>query len=196
MNTTPDPFDHGWWLASRSSGIVALVAISLSVVFGLMMANGLPRRPGANRLLLSLHEASALSGLVALAVHGITLLGDPFLHPSLKDIAVPFSISFKSTYVALGIIGGWIAIILGLTFYARRRIGPKLWRKVHRATIIAWVLSVIHTLGAGSDGGENWLRITMLVTGIPIVFLFLRRTVPGDPKREAAARSRLADAGI
>jgi sulfoxide reductase heme-binding subunit YedZ len=193
---TPDPLDHGWWLASRSAGIVALVAISLSVIFGLMMANGLPRRPGANKLLVSLHEASALAGLVALAIHGVTLLGDPFLHPTFKEIVVPFTIAFKPVYVGLGIIGGWIAAILGLTFYARKRIGPKLWRKVHRATIIAWVLSVIHTLGSGTDANEQWLRVSMLAMGIPIVFLFLRRTVPGDPKREAAARARLADAGI
>ena len=192
----PNPIDHGWWLASRSAGIVALVAISLSVIFGLMMANGLPRRPGANKLLVSLHEASALAGLIALAVHGVTLLGDPFLHPTFKEIVVPFTIPFKPVYVGLGIIGGWIAAILGLTYYARKRIGPKLWRKVHRATIIAWVLSIIHTLGSGTDAKEQWLRVTMLAMGIPIVFLFLRRTVPGDPKREAAARARLADAGI
>ena len=49
----PDPFEYGWWLASRSSGIVALLAISISVIIGLMMANGLPRKPGAKRQLLA-----------------------------------------------------------------------------------------------------------------------------------------------
>ena len=192
----PDPFDHGWWLASRSSGIVALVLCAVSVSFGLMMANGLPRRPGANKLLISLHEATALSGIVALGVHGLTLLGDPFLHPSLTEIAIPFTIDFKTTWVGLGIISGWIAIFLGLTFYVRKQIGPKLWRKLHRLTILVWVLSLIHTIKAGTDRDELWLQLTMLVTGIPIVFLFLRRTVPGDPKREAAARAALTDAGI
>ena len=192
----PDPFDHGWWLASRSAGVVAVVALAISVIFGLMMANGLPRRPGATRLLISLHESTALAGLVALAVHGVALLGDQFLHPSFLQIAVPWTIDFKPTYVALGIISGWIATILGLSFYVRKRIGPKLWRKLHRATILAWVLSVIHTLGSGTDGHEWWLQGTLFVTGVPIVFLFLRRTVPGDPKREAATRAALPNAGI
>ena len=40
------------------------------------------------------------------------------------------------------------------------------------------------------------MQVMMVVTGVPIVFLFLRRTVPGDPKREAAQRAALADAGI
>ena len=192
----PDPLDHAWWLASRSAGIAALVAISLSVILGLLMANGLPRRPGATRLLLSMHEAAALSGLIALAVHGVTLLGDPFLHPTVRDILVPLSISFKPVWVALGIAGGWMAAVLGLTYYARKRIGARLWRRVHRATILAWALSVAPTLGSGPDAREPWLQGAMLLTAVPIVFLFLRRVVPGDPKREAAARARLADAGV
>src|SRR6185503_9610458 len=43
----PNPLDYGWWLASRSAGVVALIAVSISVIVGLLMANGLPRRPGA-----------------------------------------------------------------------------------------------------------------------------------------------------
>ena len=34
---------------------------------------------------------------------------------------------------------------------ARKRIGAKLWRKLHRATIAVYVLAVVHTLGAGTD---------------------------------------------
>ena len=33
----------------------------------------------------------------------------------------------------------------------------------------------------------------MLTGSVVIVFLFLRRTVPGDPKREAARRAATAD---
>ena len=40
--TGPDPLDYGWWLASRSAGIVAILAVSVSVIIGLLMANGLP----------------------------------------------------------------------------------------------------------------------------------------------------------
>ena len=44
--TAPDPLNYGWWLASRSAGIVALVAASASVIIGLLMANGLLQGPG------------------------------------------------------------------------------------------------------------------------------------------------------
>ena len=59
MTSAPNPLEHGWWIASRSAGVVSLLAITLSVILGLLMANGLPRRKGANRVMLSLHESTA-----------------------------------------------------------------------------------------------------------------------------------------
>jgi sulfoxide reductase heme-binding subunit YedZ len=194
MTSVPRPLDHGWWIASRSAGVVALVALTASVILGLLMANGLPRRRGAGRALLALHESTALAGLVAIAVHGLTLLGDPWLHATLWRIAVPGTISYRPLWTGLGIAGGWIAAALGLSFYARRHIGAKLWRRLHRATVLAWALGVAHTLGAGTDAGERWLRAPMLAGAAVVVFLFLRRVVPGDPKREAARRAASADA--
>ena len=193
MTEAPNPLEHGWWIASRSAGVVSLLAVTLSVILGLLMANGLPRRKGANRVMLSLHESTALAGLVALAIHGITLLGDPWMNPTLAQLAVPFTIDYRPVWTGLGIIAGWLAIGLGLSFYARARIGAKRWRKLHRATVLAWALGLAHTIGGGTDGSERWLQVTMLATAVPIVFLFLRRTVPGDPKREAARRAALAD---
>ena len=95
------------------------------------------------RRLVSVHEATALAGLVAIAVHGITLLGDAFIHPTLAQIAVPFTLDYRPGFTGLGIIAGWLAVFLGLSFYARRWIGAKRWRSLHRATIAR--------LGAGRD---------------------------------------------
>ena len=171
-----DPMTHAWWLASRASGIVALVLITLSVGIGLSMAGRMLRRPGAKRTLMALHEQLALAGLTAIAVHGITLLGDGFLNPGIAGIAVPFAIGYKPFFVGLGIIGGYLAAALGLSFYARRRIGPRLWRKLHRATFLVWLLGLVHTLGAGSDAKEPWLAGFMLVTAVPMVMLLGART--------------------
>jgi sulfoxide reductase heme-binding subunit YedZ len=77
---------------------------------------------------------------------------------------------------------------LGLSFYARRRIGAKLWRKLHRATILVYVLAIVHTLGAGTDASEPWLRIAMAVTGAPILYLLVVRLLPAP--RAQRRRSR------
>jgi sulfoxide reductase heme-binding subunit YedZ len=184
---TRDPMDYGWWLASRASGIVALALIALSVGVGLAMAGKAFRRPGLPRRLMALHEHAALAGLIAIAVHGITLLGDRWLHPGPAGISIPFVMDYRPPYTGLGIVAGYLAAALGLSFYARKRIGAKLWRKLHKATIAVYVLAVVHTLGAGSD--VAWLRPAMVITGAPILYLLTLRMLPQRARGERRTRT-------
>jgi ferredoxin-NADP reductase len=188
---SPDPAEFGWWLASRAAGVVALLCITVSVGVGLAMAGRL--RPSLARTLLSVHQQTALVGLVAIAVHGITLLGDRFLKPTVGDIVVPFTSAHEPLWTGLGVTGGWLAAILGLSFWARHRIGAALWRKLHRATILVYVLSVAHVLGAGTDAAESWMRALLLTTGAPILFLFVMRVLTPRP---ASAFRRFCVAGV
>jgi sulfoxide reductase heme-binding subunit YedZ len=183
--------DYAWWLASRASGIVALVLIALSVAIGLGMAARAFRKPGLPKLMIAIHEHAALAALVAIAVHGITLLGDHWLAPGLLGITVPFVIDHEPVFTGLGIIGGYLAAILGLTFYVRRRIGTKRWRNLHRLTPVVYVLGVIHTIGSGSDAGTVWMTVVLLATGTPILYLGILRALPTpvSPRPSAAARA-------
>jgi len=183
-----DPSEYGWWLAGRASGVVALVLITISVAIGLTMASKLVRARGVGPVLAKVHEHTALAGLIAIAVHGITLLGDKWLDPGVEGILVPFTIDYEPFFVGLGIIGGYLAALLGLTFYMRRRIGPKLWRKAHRATVLVWALGIAHTAGAGTDAGSPWLREFMVLTGVPIAALFAVRTFKRPAPRQVPAR--------
>lgn len=181
--------DHLWWLASRASGLVALALITISVGLGLTMAGRIMRAPGRARVLTAIHEQTALAGLVAIAVHGVTLLGDAFLNPGIAGIAVPGAIDYRPLWTGLGIGAGYLAAILGLTFYIRRRIGPRLWRRAHRLTVVVYALAVAHTLGAGTDASTPWLRWWLLATAPPIAVLFvIRLTTPWRNRRRAAAR--------
>lgn len=184
----PDPADYGWWLASRAAGVVAMVLISLSVLIGLTMATGVLRRPALKRTLLKAHEHLALAGLVAIAVHGVTLMGDAWMNPGAVGVLVPFALDYRPVFTGLGILAGYLALVLGLSFYVRRRIGGRLWRRMHRATVAVWALGVVHALGAGSDASTPWLRATLLVTGLPIVYLFVLRLLQGRAPRPAPSR--------
>ena len=188
MNTAANTLQtHGWWLASRASGLVALVLVTISVGLGLAMAGKVMHRPGLSRKLLAIHEQTALAGLVAIAVHGITLLGDPWLHPGIGGLTVPFAMAFRPLWTGLGILGGYLAVLLGLSYYARRRIGARLWREAHRATIVVYLLGLLHALGAGSDASAVWFRAWVLATAPVIGGLFVYRVLGGALKR---ARSR------
>ena len=157
---------HGWWLASRASGLVALVLVTISVGLGLAMAGKVMRRPGLSRKLLAIHEHTALAGLVAIAVHGITLLGDPWLHPGvagrhrpLRD-GLPAAVRRRSASSA-----ATSRPLLGLSFYVRKRIGAKLWRKAHRATVVVYVLGLVPRVRRRHRRlGAAWFRWWVLMT--------------------------------
>jgi methionine sulfoxide reductase heme-binding subunit len=180
--------EHAWWLASRAAGIVALLAITASVGLGLWASIRAKRRPGMAVAMRGGHEHLALVGLVSIAVHGVTLLGDPYLDPGVRGIAVPFAIDYRPVWVATGLVGAYLAVLLGLSFYARKRLGAKRWRSAHRLAVFAYVLSVVHTLGAGTDASTVWMRTLLLVTGAPIVALFLLRV--SQPARPTPAPRR------
>ena len=158
------------------------------------MAGRVSRNPRLSRALMAVHQQTALVGLVAIAVHGIALLGDRFLAPGLAGIAVPFVIGHEPLWTGLGdhrrlARRAARPELLG----PRTASAPALWRRLHRATILVYVLSVAHTLGSGTDASEPWMRMLLLTTGAPILFLFLdarAAAAASGPARSAASASR------
>jgi methionine sulfoxide reductase heme-binding subunit len=164
---------HLYWITSRAAGSAALVLSSISVCVGLVIGGRLLKGRGPD--LRVTHEALSLATIAAIAVHGLSLLGDSFLHPSVLDISVPFASGYKTAWTTIGIVGGWAMILLGLSYYMRARIGQERWRRLHRFTALAWVLGLAHSLGEGTDAGQTWfLAMTAIVT-IPAIVLLARR---------------------
>lgn len=183
----PNPLDHGWWLASRAAGVVALALITASTLLGLAMATKLVRRRGMPARLVTLHEQLSLIGLVAIGVHGVTLLGDPWLRPGLAGIALPGAMSYRPLLTSLGIVAGWLAALLGLSYYLRARIGVERWRALHRLTALAYALAVAHTLGAGTDAASPWLRWPLLGSATLALLLLLLRVARSRPSSRKGA---------
>ena len=192
-----DPTPHLFWITSRAAGTAALLLSSFGVSIGLLMGGRLVRRRPAKggpegvapqRDLRSTHEAVSLATLVAIAVHGLALLGDGFLHPSLADISVPFVSAYKTGWTATGIVAGWGLALLGLSYYARKWIGPRRWRSLHRFTVLAWALGVIHSLGEGTDSGQRWFMVMVAIAVVPPVLLFAARVTGLGRQRAATAR--------
>jgi methionine sulfoxide reductase heme-binding subunit len=164
---------HAFWLASRAAGTVALALSSLSMSVGLLMGGRLVRRRGGD--LRVVHEALSLATIAALLVHGLTLLGDSYLHPGLADVSIPFASSYKTFWTSSGIVAFWGLAALGLSYYARARIGVARWRTLHRFTALAWLLGLVHALGEGSDSGQVWFLAMTIPVVVPALLLLTGR---------------------
>lgn len=178
---------HLFWITSRAAGIAALLLSSSSLGAGLLIrSRGEPRRLlGSDAR--ALHEALSLATLVALAVHGAALLGDSYLHPSPIEISVPFTTGYRPVWTGLGIVAGWGLAVLGLSYYARGRIGTSRWRTLHRFVAVFWALGIAHTLGAGTDAGQLWLLVVIALPTVPAAILLLSRLL-GPTAQRAPAR--------
>jgi sulfoxide reductase heme-binding subunit YedZ len=181
-----DPFHHLWWLASRSAGMVALGLVAFSVILGLSMSTSTRRDGYAWRK--DLHEQAALVALGAVGLHGALLLGDRWLRPGLVGILVPFATPYRSLWTGLGILAGYVALLLGLSYYARRQIGARRWRSLHRLTPVVYVLAVVHALGAGADAGTPAMRLFVLATAVPIAGLLAVR-IAGSRTKPRSSRA-------
>jgi sulfoxide reductase heme-binding subunit YedZ len=182
---------HLFWITSRAAGTAALVLSSVSVSVGLSMGGKLmKRRNGDNRVL---HEALSLSVMVALAIHAFSLLGDKFMHPSVADVTIPFASSYKTGWMSAGIIAGWALVALGLSYYLRGKIGVARWRIIHRFTLVAWIVGLVHSLGMGTDAGQKWFLALVIVSAAPALVFFGARMADVYAKRHDRSRARDAN---
>jgi len=164
---------HFFWMTSRAAGTAALLTSSVSVGLGLLMGGRLLKRRVADVRVA--HEALSLATITAIVVHVTALLGDSFFHPSIADVTIPLASSYKQPWMAMGIVAGWMMVLLGLSFYARARIGQQRWRKLHRFTALAWVLGLAHSLGEGTDAGRTWFLVATAIVAIPAAVLLAGR---------------------
>ena len=129
------------------------------------------------------HEALSIATIAAIAVHGLALMGDAYLHPTLGEIAIPFAGSYKTLLTSTGIVAFWLMALLGLSYYVRGRIGNQRWRRLHRFAALAWALGVIHSVTEGTDAGTNWFVAMTAVAVVPaLALLAWRHLRPGTPQ--------------
>lgn len=187
-----DPSESLYWLSSRAAGTAALVLASLAVLVGALRAGGLAgsdARGSRRRLELAIiHEVLGLAMIIMLLVHGFVLLGDNFVKQDIADLAIPFIGPVEPVaYNGIGIISGYVFMLLSLTYYVRDRIGDDRWTTVHRFTVLAWAGSFVHTLGEGTDRHEAWyLAVIFLPAAAALIALAMRLRPRGEQAGQTA----------
>lgn len=82
----------------------------------------------------------------------------------------------------LGIFAFYLALLLGPTYYLRRRLGVRTWRFAHRFVLVVYVLSVWHALIIGADVEHyGWARPALWLLQIPLLVLLAWRLVRSSP---------------
>ncbi len=176
------------WFTSRSAGMTAYLLLTLSTVWGLLTSSRLLMRWVKLPLTAELHKVLSFLSLGALALHGGALLFDRFIVFQPWQVALPFLSPYRPVAVGVGVLAGYLMVMLVWSFYVRQRLGQKVWRAFHYTSFLAFVLATGHGLFAGTDTSKLWAQLMYLVSGAVVLFLTYVRIL-GDryvPARTAA----------
>jgi sulfoxide reductase heme-binding subunit YedZ len=180
------------WYASRATGVVALVLLTVVVVLGILV-NRQGRLPGLPRFATtSLHRSMSLLAVAFTAIHVITAIADPYVTIGIVASVVPFTSAYKPVWIGLGAVALDIMVALIITSLARARIGRRTWRAVHWLAYACWPVALIHGIGSSNDLlGGALLALTVLCTAAVVGATGWRiasaATEPGRAERAARA---------
>lgn len=181
------------WLTSRAAGLTAFAALTLDVVFGLLVSTRAADRWIARAHSVEIHRWLSSVSLTLTAVHALALTGERVAHFDALDALVPFLSSYRPLATGLGGLAAYGALIVHLSFEWRPRVGAATWRKLHFLSFAVFVLALGHGYLAGTSSQRLGAVALYLVSGAVVSALTLYRVV-GPTIRRAAAIEEPASA--
>jgi DMSO/TMAO reductase YedYZ heme-binding membrane subunit len=180
--------EHIWWYLARSSGIVALVLLLLSFVWGVLLATRALRHIDRPAWLLELHKWLAGMALVMTALHLVGLFLDGYIDYGFTELFVPGVSAYRPFAVAVGILSLYVLVAIEATSYMRRRLSKRVWRAIHLLSYgLVWS-AAIHAGMAGTDRVNRVYQVlALLLTMIAVAATVLRIVTPRRAERAPLA---------
>lgn len=162
------------WYATRGSGAVTLILLSMSFVLGVVTLVGWSTKRLSMLVLQLLHRNVSLLVLVFLTIHVATTVIDGYAPIHWIDAIIPFNSPYRTLWLGLGTVATDVLLAVVVTSLLRVRIGAKVWRAIHYSSYTIWPLSALHGLRTGSDTHRAWMLwidgLTLLLVAAALVW--------------------------
>ena len=144
------------WDTARAGGLISYVLLTTAVCLGLVLRNRWQSTRWPRLVTNELHGYVSLLALVFIAVHVVAVAVDPFTHFGLSAVLVPFASHYRPVWMGLGIVALYLLLAVWVSSRLRRRIGHRLWRRIHVLAFAVYLAATLHGLGTGSDTRTIW----------------------------------------
>ncbi|WP_051723238.1 ferric reductase-like transmembrane domain-containing protein [Streptomyces albus] len=173
------------------AGVLSLLTLTASVVWGLIAAHRLLLNPRDRLLAQGVHRAVAVASLGFLVVHVAVKVS--LDHAPLIAALIPFSLGITGAggLIGMGSMAAYLMVIAGSTgalrstFVPNREVAGR-WRAIHAVAYPSWCFAVLHGLYAGRPAA-GWVTamygISLLAVGLAVA----ARLLP-QPQRRRIAR--------
>jgi predicted ferric reductase len=185
-----------YWYLTRSTGTVALLLLTLSLVLGVVDVRRWSSESWPRFVVDSLHRNASLLALVFLLLHIFTAVLDSFAPISLVNAVIPFTGSYRPFWLGLGALSFDLILAVIITSLLRRRMGHATWRAIHWLTYASWPIALLHGLGTGSDVKSTWMLALSIGCLIVVIAAVLVRVAAGWPDQLARRGAALGGAGV
>jgi len=180
------------WYASRATGVVAVVLLSLVVVLGVLVRTrvrlpGLPRFAG-----VALHQRVCLIAVLFVAVHVLAAVADSYVSIRVAAVIIPFTSAYRPLAVGLGAVALDLGVAVVGTSLLRARIGWKAWRAVHWLGYAIYPVAILHALTAASDLRSGPLLAVVVASLVAVACAIGYRLLWPATRRGAVIRTRVA----
>ncbi len=149
------------WYLNRSSGVVALVLLTVATVLGVLALGGRPGSRVPRFVVQSVHRNVALIAVVTVVVHVVTAVVDEFVDIRWWHAVVPFTGGYERIWLGLGATALDLLLVVTVSSLLRHRLRRRTWYSLHQAVYLLWLASVLHGAGMGTDLGNRWWPVTV-----------------------------------
>jgi sulfoxide reductase heme-binding subunit YedZ len=180
------------WYATRASGIVALVLLTLTMVLGLVTSSRARARYWPGFAQQEFHRRISIMTVVFLAIHVLTSVLDTYVHIGWFATVVPFTSHYGRFWVGLGAVALDLMMAVFVSSLLRMHIRPGAWRSIHWLAYGSWPIALAHTFGLGTDSGEQWVIVLGALCVLSVGLALLWR-VRAPAKRRATLPNEIPD---
>ena len=156
------------WYATRATGLMALVLLTLTMVLGMTTSSRARARNWPGFAQQEMHRRISILSVVFLGLHVLTSVMDTFVNISWAAIVVPFTSKYQGFWVGAGAVALDLMIAVFVTSLLRERMRPSTWRAVHWLAYLSWPIAMAHTFGMGTDAGEGWVIVLGVACGLSV----------------------------
>jgi methionine sulfoxide reductase heme-binding subunit len=182
------------WYTTRSSGIVALVLLTATMVLGLATTNRARARNWPGYAQQEIHRRISMIAMVFVGIHVLTSVLDTYVDISWAAIVVPFTSLYGRFWVGVGAISLDLMVVVFVSSLLRARMKPATWRALHWLAYLSWPVALAHTFGMGTDADEPWLIALAVVCILSVGAALLWRLRVTAQQNRAQASVHAPDA--
>lgn len=183
---TPPPV---YWYISRAAGLLAYAALWGSTAWGLIISSKIVDALIPRPISFGLHQFMSTLALVLTGAHIFSLLGDSYFAFTLDKLLVPGRSPYEPFWVSVGVIAFYLLLVVYWSFYVRKRIGYRGWRRLHYLSFGLYVFVTAHGLMAGTDLNNASIAIPYLSSAGLVLFLTYYRILTAGRRTNRKKKS-------